>query len=166
MALFKLWNPKIFGFAYQFTQNKEAAQEIAQETWVGVIKNLKGLKKESLFPIWVYRITQKKAADWLRQKYRHDEVEQEETFVEIAEDDSSEKKDEAEIVHGIREVIARLPANHRVILTLFYLESYDLDEISVILEIPKGTVKSRLHFAREKFKRIVESNKKLQDEIF
>ena len=137
-ALFQIWNPRVFGFAYQFTQDKEAAREITQETWLGVVKNLKKLKQESLFPIWIYRITQKKAADWMRQKYKHkheDEESREAQEVPAIQADSQEAN--TDLLKDIRREITKLPANHRVILTLFYLENYDLEEISVILDIPK-----------------------------
>ena len=165
-ALFRIWNPKVFGFAYQFTHDKEAAREITQETWLGVIKNFKKLKQESLFPIWIYRITQKKAADWMRQKYKHKHEEEEKLEVQQTTIIPAETVESHEnILTHIRSEIAKMSANDRVILTLFYLENYDMEEISVILEIPKGTVKSRLHFAREKLKEVIKTNKKYQDEI-
>ena len=102
----------------------------------------------------------------MRQKYKHKHEEEEKLEVQQTTIIPAETVESHEnILTHIRSEIAKMSANHRVILTLFYLENYDMEEISVILEIPKGTVKSRLHFAREKLKEVIKTNKKYQDEI-
>jgi RNA polymerase sigma-70 factor (ECF subfamily) len=64
-------------------------------------------------------------------------------------DRSAEKEETTRLV---REVIDDLPAAHRVVVVLFYLEELPVDEIGQILEIPVGTVKSRLHYARQRLR--------------
>ena len=54
----------------------------------------------------------------------------------------------------INHVLAKMPENQRVILTLFYLSELEVDEIAALLNLPSGTVKSRLHTAREAFRKL------------
>ncbi|MEL6671420.1 MAG: RNA polymerase sigma factor [Bacteroidota bacterium] len=154
-ALFRLWQPKIFAHAYQTTQQKEAVEEIAQETWLAIARQLRNLRDEELFPIWVYRITQKKAADWLRAKYREPATERVSEAISAPEKSAQEP---SSMIRLLRKEIAGLSADHRLILNLFYLENYDLEEIAIILQLSKGTVKSRLHYAREKLRKRIEAN--------
>ena len=52
----------------------------------------------------------------------------------------------------VREVIAELPAFHRAVIVLYYVENLSVDEIADTLQLPVGTVKSRLHYARERLR--------------
>jgi RNA polymerase sigma-70 factor (ECF subfamily) len=63
-----------------------------------------------------------------------------------------ERKETQEVV---QQAIESLPLPHRVVVVLFYLEGFSLKEIADVLEIPEGTVKSRLHYARESLKELL-----------
>ena len=58
-------------------------------------------------------------------------------------------------VRDVREVVAALPAPHRAVVVLFYMETLSLEEIAGVLDLPVGTVKSRLHYARERLREMV-----------
>jgi len=69
-------------------------------------------------------------------------------------DDDDEKLDE------IRVGIQQLPMSQRIVLSMFYMENLSLAEISSVLDVSKGTVKSRLFYAREKLKTIINNKQK------
>ncbi len=63
--------------------------------------------------------------------------------------------EETELLYLVRDVIAELPAAHRAVIVLFYLENLSIEEIATIMELPAGTVKSRLHYARERLREML-----------
>ena len=67
---------------------------------------------------------------------------------------ASDNMDALEQSELINHVLAKMPENQRVILTLFYLSELEVDEIAALLKLPSGTVKSRLHTAREAFRKL------------
>lgn len=149
--LAKKWHPKLVRQAYRLTGDKEAANDVVQESWQGIVKGLHKLKDPSVFPAWAYQIVSRRAADWIRklQKERkvYDGKQKEDTIPDTEED----PEDKLEI---LRKALQELPNEQRVILDLFYLDSQPVKSISKILLLPAGTVKSRLFYAREHLKKI------------
>ncbi len=97
------------------------------------------------FKAWAYRITTNKSIDWLKKKSKDEQIN-----LDLAEVDCYRKKDDL----GITELIQRLKEESRVVLSLYYFEQLNISEISIVLNIPKGTVKSRLHSARKELKEL------------
>jgi RNA polymerase sigma-70 factor (ECF subfamily) len=66
----------------------------------------------------------------------------------------------------LQQAIDALPANHRVVIVLYYLEGLSLKEIAYVAGVPEGTVKSRLYYAREKLRKtILEQERRLVPEV-
>jgi len=153
--LAKRWNQKIIRQAYWHTQNFEASKDIAQESWLVIVKGLNGLREPQRFGMWALSITSKKAIDWIRMNQR--ERKHENTKKEAQEEFSSSYKDEhkEEKINAVQLAMKDLPDEQRIVLSLFYLEEYSLKEISKIMNIPIGTVKSRLFNSREKLKNLL-----------
>lgn len=152
--LAKRWHHKIVRQAYWHTQNLDASKDIAQESWYVIVRGLNTLRDPQRFSVWALSITSKKSVDWIRsnQKERKHEGAKREAQEEFSaeHDDSKQEK-----IESIRKAMKDLPDEHRMVLSLFYLESYSLKEIAKIMRIPSGTVKSRLFNAREKLKKII-----------
>jgi len=150
--LAKKWHPKLLRQAYHLTRDKEAALDVVQESWQGIIKGIKKLKDPAVFPAWAYRIVRYKSSDWIRKLQRNrklNEVEKNEIKEDEPESDDTEDK-----LNILGRALKKLPNEQRVILDLFYLEKQSVKAISVILGLPAGTVKSRLFYAREHLKKI------------
>jgi len=148
--LIKRWNKRILSYAIRTTRNPEKAKDIAQEVWVVAIKSLPSLKEYNKVGSWLLSITHNKCMDAMRQIVRIDEL------TEYPELDPSEDADqEHKKMIKLRTSIRTLNNSHKNVLTLFYLEGMSLIEISDILNVSKGTVKSRLFHAREKLKKVL-----------
>ena len=147
----RLWN-----YAFKVTGSESAAWDIVQETWIGVIKGLKKLEDLSLFRSWIYRILNNKCADFLRKQQAQIRLNN-----KIAEDTISEKNtdtnEETEILY--KAIMGLLP-EQRALLMLRFHENFDINEISKILKIPAGTVKSKLHRTVTELRNLVERTKK------
>lgn len=143
---------KLCRHSYWYTHNLEISKDIVQDCWGIIIHKLGGLKDPNTFGSWAMRIVTRKSLDSLNKNTYHREKLK--TYrAEHGEDgDEEERKSK---IQKLQHAIPRLPNNQQVVLRLFYIEDYSLIEISGILEISVGTVKSRLFHAREKLKTIL-----------
>jgi RNA polymerase sigma-70 factor (ECF subfamily) len=129
------------------------AEDIAQECWYAIIPQLENLKLKISFEVWAIAIARRKAIDWIRQEQRNRTKNQSlETEIKSRSLDTDEEEYHAV---DLKVAIRQLPATQRIVLEMFYLENLNLLEISEVLNIAQGTVKSRLFYAREKLKRFV-----------
>ncbi len=141
--------------AYWVTKDKEAAKDIAQEGWISIINKLHTLKNVGSFKSWALRIIYTKAIDGV--KIRRKENDNLKSVSEI-ESVSPAFEDKSDQIHlALLKAIQKLPKEKQDIIRLFYAEKYSVIEISTFLNIPVGTVKSRLFKAREKLKSLLKN---------
>ncbi len=139
------WQKRLWCYAYNLTGNSEAAWDITQESWLGIIKGLRKLHDPAKFRSWAYRITTNKSIDWMKKSKSVKQI----SIEEIEEQQSSRGKD-----IGVKELLEKLDIRKKVVISLYYFEHLSVPEISAALKIPKGTVKSRLHSARKELKEL------------
>jgi RNA polymerase sigma factor (sigma-70 family) len=142
------WQKRLWQYAYRLTGDAEAAWDVTQESWLGVIRGLPRLNDPARFRPWVYRIVTHKADDWIarnaRARRRQAEMNPEEP--------EQDRRQDREASDELQDLMGRLPEQSRTVLTLHYLEGLPIAEIAGVLGIPEGTVKSRLHAARNELK--------------
>ena len=141
------WQKRLWSYAYRLTCSKEGAWDITQETWLGIIKGLRKLHDPAYFKAWAYRITTNKSIDWLKNKSKDQHIN-----LDSIEVDCYRKNDDLRV----KELIQRLKNDSGVVLSLYYFEQLSIPEISIALNIPQGTVKSRLFKARGELKQLWE----------
>ncbi len=156
-ALVKRWHKLFCDKAYWLVKDKDTAKDIAQDSWAIIINKIDGLKEPKQFKYWAYRIVCNKSTDWLRlqTKKRFNTVGYE---IEIESDEKKYTENE-QLKLRLSKAISDLPASQKIVVRLFYIESYSLKQISDLLEISVGTAKSRLFHAREKLKKELNSKK-------
>ena len=139
------WQKRLWQHAFRLTGDTQAAWDITQQTWLGIIKGLRKLHDPASFKAWAYGITTNKSIDWIKKTKaaRHISIE------EIEEQQHKEKTDT-----GLKELLEKLDIRKRIVLSLYYFEHLSVPEISVALKIPTGTVKSRLANARKELKEL------------
>lgn len=135
-------------FVYYKVSNKEDAQDIIQETCLTASLKFESLRDQSLFKAWLIRIANNKCNDYFRKKAKYETV----SFDLLADFDLAENYTDNNLQLAVKETFEQLEETDRQILCLFYLKNLSQKEISQILKIPVGTVKSRLYYAKEKFK--------------
>lgn len=155
-TIVKKWHKRFCKQAFWYTKDKDLAKDIAQESWVTIFKNLSTLKDPESFGSWALSIVNRKSIDALcirkrtqekLKNYGKDTIGKDIAF---ADDDSIIDNHKT-----IMKAIHRLPVNQQTVLRLFYVQEYSIVEISKALKISKGTVKSRLFYAREQLKSIL-----------
>ena len=139
------WQKRLWRYAYNLTGDTEAAWDITQDSWLGIIKGLRKLHDPANFKAWAYRITTNKSIDWIRKSKAEKQI-----SIEELQDHQLEAKHDT----GVKELLEKLNIRKQVVLSLYYFEQLSVPEISVALKIPKGTVKSRLHSARKELKEL------------
>jgi RNA polymerase sigma-70 factor (ECF subfamily) len=145
---------KVRNIIYLTLSQSDVVDDLAQEVFITVHKNLKNFRFESQFTTWLYRITVNKCKDYLRKKNVR------KIFVPIKEADekfentsSTETDDISKIV---TEAIAKLPNKLRIPLLLKDIEGFSYQEIAETINCEMGTVKSRIFRAREGLKKILQ----------
>jgi len=141
------WQKRLWLHAYRLTGHEDAAWDVMQEVWHDMIKGLGKLHDPASFRAWAYKITTHKAMNWIKRKTRHQHV-----SLEAVQDNAAHIEGDT----GLAELMTQLTAAKRVVLSLHYFEQLSVSEISFALRIPSGTVKSRLHAAREELKALWE----------
>jgi len=158
--LVKRWHKKMCSKAFWVTKDKEVAKDIAQDSWKIIMSKIHKLKEPNSFGSWALTIVYRKAIDLMKEKQK----ERDKLFAYNYEQDAIvgvETVDRTEIKKVLLKAIGSLSEQHQMVINLFYVEDYSLQQIGDILNISIGTAKSRLFHAREKMKKILKekSNK-------
>ena len=140
--------------------NQDDAIELAQEAFVRAYENLPKFESRSSFSTWLYRITANIAIDFLRREGRHvvlrgDDAETEFNRLPSDQGDSFKEASRTELSARLHDALGELTAEHRAVILLREVEGLSYDEISEVLQVPRGTVMSRLHYARGKLREIL-----------
>lgn len=152
-ALVRRYEAPLYGFFYRLTGNATLAQDLFQETFLRVFKNRFIFDLKRPFASWLYGIATIVWKDHLRKEARtktwsplEEEVETHTVAVPHP-IDPLEGLEKREVQEVVREEIGRLPPDYRVILILRHYQDLSYEEIGKALDLPLGTVKSRLHSA-------------------
>ncbi|HQF42687.1 MAG TPA: sigma-70 family RNA polymerase sigma factor [Ignavibacteriaceae bacterium] len=151
--LVKRHKEKVRNIIYLTLSNTNAIDDIAQEVFITVFKNLKSFRFESQFTTWLYRITINKCKDHLRKtKIRK-------IFLPLNDDEEynvlSSINENTDIKQIVRNAIASLPDKLRIPIMLKDLEGFSYQEIADTMNCEIGTIKSRIFRGRETLKNIL-----------
>jgi RNA polymerase sigma factor (sigma-70 family) len=150
--LVDLWSPMIDSRARRCTGNDEGASEVTQESWIAIAKSLRSLRDPSRFGAWAMRIVENKSADWIRARAKQRRFEHQ--LNDSVPDKTEPQRDDQS--HLIRSAIGQLDSKLREIVWLFYMDNRTVEQISITLEIPIGTAKTRLMRARTQLRAHIE----------
>lgn len=147
--------PKLYRVAYSWTHNAALADDLVQETLVKAIKNAAQLREPELFNGWAFSILANCWRDHFRQHREMDDIDEVEDFQCVHETTPEDSHVQSQLVLRVRNAVARLPVGQRQVLTLVDLEELSYIEVAAILEIPIGTVMSRLCRGRVALKELL-----------
>ena len=139
---------RLYSAAIRKTGDSHAAEDIAQETFLAAVSQLAGGKRPDHLWAWLLGILSNKYCDWLREKYQKPQVSFEEYSIELAQEDVPDD-DTEEKLEAIRRELGYLAQSYREVMVRFYLHGHTLERIAGELQIPVGTVKSRLNMGRK-----------------
>jgi len=147
-ALARRWQRKLLAHAWRLLGDSEAARDAVQEGWIEIARGLSRLRDERAFPAWAFRIVSRRCARSIATKVRGREV----AAAVIAQEAESEAPESDRDHDRLRAAIRALPEEQRAAIALFHFEELSVAEVAVALDVPAGTVKTRLMHARRKLR--------------
>jgi RNA polymerase sigma-70 factor (ECF subfamily) len=145
-ALFREHWPRAYRAAYLVVHDAAAAEDIAQEAFLAAIRSLDRFDRRRPFGPWLHRIAVNRAIDWARAAKLRAEAEQH----DVAAPDPPPHDER------LLPALASLDPDHRAVIVLRYLLEYTPGEIANLLDLPRGTVNSRLRRGLDKLGELLE----------
>ena len=150
--LFRRHHKSLLQYACKFSGSEEVAKEAVQEAWLETAKNIRKLSDPRAFRSWLYKKVRWRVVDEIRQRRLDEQLPE-----ELSDTEPDKSDDEAGdlVAKGLK----RLPLLEREMIQLFYLDDMSVNEIAAVMDIPNGTVKSRLNRARNLLKQRITEEK-------
>lgn len=164
--IISLYEKKVFSTIYYMVKNENEVEDIAQEVFVKIYKNLKNFKEESSLYTWIYRITINVCIDELKKKknvvYIDEKIETADGEMEMQLEDTAKGPEhlaeDEELKRKITNCIRKLPIDQRTMIILRDIKGFTYMEIAEMTKINLGTVKSKINRARTALKQILEED--------
>jgi len=147
------FGPRLRYFLRKLLSRPDRADDVLQEVWIDVFRQLPRLHDAEAFTAWVYRIARGKATLEMRRNGRQPTTIDSEPAVAAPDDQHEFSPEDAARIHA---ALDRLPAEHREVLMLRFLEEMSYDDIARIVACPLGTVRSRIYYAKQALQRLLE----------
>ncbi|SFF23736.1 RNA polymerase sigma-70 factor, ECF subfamily [Paenibacillus algorifonticola] len=153
-----LYQDKLFHMAYRMLSNRQEAEDVVQEAFMRVYRNLERYDETLKFSTWIYRIATNLCIDKLRKRKPVYSLDAESTDHEgldgysmIPSDNRTPESETllSETQRIIHQAIDSLPPKYKTVMMLRYIEDLSLQEISEVMDIPVTTIKTRVHRGRE-----------------
>ncbi len=137
---------KMFRIAFSWSHDQMLADDLVQDTLSKALMGLNQLKKPDVLESWVISILNNVWRDYLRQKKEFVDIDE---YVHFGNDNPESIHESDRTTHRVRQAIGQLPLIQRQVISLVDIEGLSYNEVSQVLEIPIGTVMSRLNRARK-----------------
>lgn len=153
--LYNLYVKAMLNVSFRIVNDRDEAEDVIQEAFIKVFKNIGSYRGDATFGAWVKRIVVNASINVLKKK-KLELVEMGEADEAVSEEDDS--YDSELSVTAIKSAILNLPDGFRSVITLYLLEGYDHKEIGVILGVTESTSKSQYNRAKKRLKEILKEN--------
>ncbi|MCW8878320.1 MAG: RNA polymerase sigma factor [Kangiellaceae bacterium] len=150
--LYSRYQQSLSRFAYKLCGDAEMAQDALQEAWFKTARSIRKIEDPRTFRSWIYRVVRWRCLDLMRQFSSKQKLYEMFDELEHSVSDSSAIEAAIEQSEELSAAIERMPALEKQMIHLFYMDELKITEIASVLNIPSGTVKSRLNRARQLLK--------------
>ncbi|MGH1369451.1 MAG: RNA polymerase sigma factor [Maritimibacter sp.] len=148
--LVALRGPRLFSHAVRLLREVDGAQDVTQDAWAEILKGLPRLRDEAAFLPWALRIVTRRVALEIKQRQRGRTLS--DAYAQEAPTTTPEAGPERVDAAKIRAAIKTLPPEQGAAIALFYLEDLSVADVAMALDVPIGTIKTRLMHARRKLR--------------
>ena len=158
-ALVVKHSPRLYSQMYHMTSNHDDANDMLQDVWIKVYRNISGFRGKSQFSTWLHSVASNTAINFTQKRSRRstmslDDVDNgisnDKEFAELtAQSTPVRDADLGEMQRKINEAMMKLSPDHRAVVTMFDIQGMAHAEIGEILKISEGTVRSRLFYAHK-----------------
>ena len=156
-ALFRRYQLPRYVFVFELVRDEQAALDVVQEAFIAAARHIGSLRSDDKFGSWLFGIAHQKCIQRWRKRTEVllDEIpETAGEFDESPDDLLIRREQEAAFMN----LLEQLPPPQRAVLLLRFVEGFSIEEIAGITGTQPGTVKSRLHYAKQAFKKLISTN--------
>jgi RNA polymerase sigma-70 factor (ECF subfamily) len=166
-ALYEKYKTQVYRTALAITRDREAAEDVLQDCFLKVYTYSDRLDGSLPLSPWLHRVAVNLSYNWVNKRRRWLQPLEEviDQLVGPPRTLPEHALETQELQRVVQRAIASLSFEHRVVVVLFYLNGFSLNEIAYVLDCPVGTVKSRLHYARRNLRRKLERERHLLPEV-
>jgi RNA polymerase sigma-70 factor (ECF subfamily) len=158
-ALILKYRERVFGVVYNMTSNREDAADLTQDAFIKAFQSIQRFHAQSSFFTWLYRIAVNSTLTHLRKAklrtfFSFEKITDEDKTAKLVNQMTDKKGADRdlfirELQEKLNEAMMKLSIKHRTVVTLFEIEGIGHEEIAEIMECSVGTVRSRLHYAKQ-----------------
>ncbi|MDR2675158.1 MAG: sigma-70 family RNA polymerase sigma factor [Opitutaceae bacterium] len=153
------YRERVFGVIYNMTSNREDTADLAQDAFIKAFQSIHRFQGQSSFFTWLYRIAVNSTLSHLRKSrlrsfFSFEKIHEEDANAEVLRQLTDKKGGDRELFvkelqEKLNEAMQKLSIKHRTVVTLFEIDGLSHEEIAEIMECSVGTVRSRLHYAKQ-----------------
>lgn len=153
------YRTRVYSTIYHMTANREDAADLTQDAFIKAFQSINRFHGQSSFFTWLYRIAVNATLTHIRKNklrsfFSFDKIHEDAKVAEVIDHLTDNKDVEREVFVGelqekLNEAMQKLSIPHRTVVTLFEIEGLSHEEIADIMECSVGTVRSRLHYAKQ-----------------
>jgi len=164
------YTPRLYGLVYNMTSNHEDTNDLLQDVFSKAYKSIRGFRGKSSFYTWIHSIAVNMTLNFLKKRGRRfnlslDDVDasiqNDKEFLELTQSSSPVREaDLSELQLRLNEAMMKLSEEHRAVVTMFHIQGMPHAEISKILHVSEGTVRSRLFYANRQLQNYLEEFRK------
>ena len=164
------YTPRLYGLVYNMTSNHEDTNDLLQDVFAKAYKAIRGFRGKSSFYTWIHSIAVNMTLNFLKKRGRRyhlslDDVDaavqNDKEFLELTASSSPVREaDLSELQRRLNEAMMKLSEEHRAVVTMFHIQGMPHAEISKILNVSEGTVRSRLFYANRQLQNYLDEFRK------
>src|SRR5437899_913940 len=164
------YTPRLYGLVYNMTSNHEDTNDLLQDVFAKAYKSIRGFRGKSSFYTWIHSIAVNMTLNFLKKRGRRyhlrlDDVDasiqNDKEFLELTQTSSPVREAGlAELQRRLNEAMMKLSDEHRAVVTMFHIQGMPHAEISKILRVSEGTVRSRLFYANRQLQNYLDEFRK------
>jgi len=164
------YSPRLYGLIYNMTSNHEDTNDMLQDVFAKAYRAIKGFRGKSSFYTWIHTIAVNMTLNFLKKRGRRyhlslDDVDasiqNDKEFIEVTSTSSPVREaDLTELQRRLNESMMKLSEEHRAVVTMFHIQGMPHAEISKILGVSEGTVRSRLFYANRQLQNYLDEFRK------
>jgi RNA polymerase sigma-70 factor, ECF subfamily len=139
---------KVFGLAYSFLRNREAAEDVTQDVFIKIWRALPEFDGRASMSTWIYTIARNASLSALRARRPQSSLSDPEVMDAVDAIDTAASAESMVERTALLRLVDQLPAKQRQVIMLFYMKEQSHEEVATMLAMPVGTVKTLLHRAR------------------
>lgn len=154
----RLHGPRLLAHATRLMGEREVARDIVQDAWLEIWRSLPKLQEVDAFLPWALRIVSRRVARQILTRQKQRALAEKATLLaddiapEAAAPSPETVLDAASEAAAVHAALAALPPSHRACVALFYLEDMRVADVAAAMDVPVGTIKTRLMHARKKLR--------------